>query len=156
MDQCEASVASSNQVQKDKLESRVQVLSGGNIVHTDATGSDPVDVHHDRAMSPGTLELMCDEQDRTFLEAQSPSVVVGCSKQPKMNSSCTEGFTDIYAEQERLVLTNFLNCLNKLVTSGSIQVMHPSSSQTEREGQQEPLQNGIKDHELQRSRDHLR
>ncbi|XP_074333831.1 protein tesmin/TSO1-like CXC 6 isoform X3 [Apium graveolens] len=155
MDQCEASVASSNQLHEDKLVGGVQVSSGGNKVQTDATGSGPVDIQHDRAMSPGTLELMCDEQDRTFLEAQSPSVVAGCSKQPKMNSSCTEGCTDIYVEQERLVLTNFLNCLNKLVTSGSIQVMHPSSSQTEREGQREPLQSAMKDYELQRSRDHL-
>lgn len=103
------------------MESRVQVLSGGDKVQTGSSGSDPVDIQHERAMSPGTLELMCDEQDRTFLEAQSPSVVGGCSKQPKISSSTTQGFTDLYAEQERLVLTNFLNCLNRLVTSGSMQ-----------------------------------
>ncbi|WOG85666.1 hypothetical protein DCAR_0104857 [Daucus carota subsp. sativus] len=155
IDQCETSSTTSNQLHKDKVESRVQVLSGGDKVQTGSSGSDPVDIQHERAMSPGTLELMCDEQDRTFLEAQSPSVVGGCSKQPKISSSTTQGFTDLYAEQERLVLTNFLNCLNRLVTSGSMQVMHPSSSQTVREGQQEPLQNGIKDFKLQRNGDHL-
>ena len=85
----------------------------------DESVSDGADVSKSRPMSPGTLALMCDEQDAMFTTAASPSDLTGQS-----NMSCQlphgQGLTEAYAEQERIVLTKFRDCLNKLVTLGEI------------------------------------
>lgn len=123
IDQIEGSVASSTQQCQEKVENGFQILSEGqgDKLQMDASGSDSVDIQNDREMSPGTLELMCDEQDTMFMEVRSPTGVAGCEKETTMNSSNMQGFAEVYAEQERLILTTFLNCLNRLITSGSIQ-----------------------------------
>jgi hypothetical protein len=63
-----------------------------------------------RPMSPGTLALMCDEQDTMF--ATSENAVAQPTMAVNPNSS------ELYAEQERCVLTEFRDCLRKLVQYG--------------------------------------
>ncbi|CAM0882592.1 unnamed protein product [Alopecurus aequalis] len=63
-----------------------------------------------RPMSPGTLALMCDEQDTMF--ATSENVVAQATIDVNQNRS------ELYAEQERCVLTEFRDCLRKLVQYG--------------------------------------
>lgn len=127
----------------------------------DESVSDGADVSKSRPMSPGTLALMCDEQDTMFTTAASPSDLTSQS-----NMSCQlphgQGLTEAYAEQERIVLTKFRDCLNKLVTLGEIKetkclsfarsessnhrdlVSNGSASvRNETWNQHEPLSNGI-------------
>ncbi|KAE8735388.1 Protein tesmin/TSO1-like CXC 5 [Hibiscus syriacus] len=81
--------------------------------------SDGADTPKQRPMSPETLALMCDEEDAMFVEAPSNGVMGhGCS-----SSSQT---TEIYAEEERMVLTKFRDCLNRLITFGEIKGKFPS------------------------------
>ncbi|XP_015689950.2 protein tesmin/TSO1-like CXC 5 [Oryza brachyantha] len=68
------------------------------------------DQKSNRPMSPGTLALMCDEQDTMFTTSQN--VVTQPAVPVNQNQS------ELYAEQERCVLTEFRDCLRKLVTYG--------------------------------------
>ncbi|KAG8055339.1 hypothetical protein GUJ93_ZPchr0001g29612 [Zizania palustris] len=68
------------------------------------------DQKSNRPMSPGTLALMCDEQDTMFAACQN--VVAQQAIDVNLNRS------ELYAEQERCVLTEFRDCLRKLVTYG--------------------------------------
>ncbi|KAL3535736.1 hypothetical protein ACH5RR_004197 [Cinchona calisaya] len=104
--------------------------------------SDGADVSKSRPMSPGTLALMCDEQDTMFTTAASPSGLTGQS-----NMSCQlphgQGLTEAYAEQERIILTNFRDCLNKLITLGEIKETKCSSfAQSESSNQRDLGSNG--------------
>ncbi|XP_057861423.2 protein tesmin/TSO1-like CXC 5 isoform X1 [Cryptomeria japonica] len=65
-----------------------------------------------RAMSPGTLALMCDEQDSLFMPSASPS---GDPSRGSYNQHALE----VYAEQERAVLTEFRDCLRKIISVGT-------------------------------------
>ncbi|KAK3028366.1 hypothetical protein RJ639_039824 [Escallonia herrerae] len=87
-------------------------------VQLDSCGSDGGD--NGRPVSPGTLTLLCDEPDALFLEAGSPTGISGCCIETAMNSTNTQGFPQVYAEQERIVLTKFLDLFNGLITSRSI------------------------------------
>jgi len=82
--------------------------------------SDGADVPKGRPMSPGTLALMCDEQDTMFMTSASPigSRAHACntSSQPQYG----QGMTEVYAEQERIVLTKFRDFLNRVITMGEI------------------------------------
>ena len=82
--------------------------------------SDGADVPKGRPMSPGTLALMCDEQDTMFMTAASP---VG-SRAHACNTSLQPPYgqvmTEVYAEQERIVLTKFRDFLNRVITMGEI------------------------------------
>ncbi|XP_074590183.1 protein tesmin/TSO1-like CXC 5 [Curcuma longa] len=70
--------------------------------------------HGQRPMSPGTLALMCDEQDTMFMTSQYPSTsLTSCSNHSNSTS-------DIFVEQERCVLLEFRNYLRKIVTSGRL------------------------------------
>eukprot|EP01018_Ginkgo_biloba_P005205 Gb_27369 [translate_table: standard] len=69
-----------------------------------------VDTLKQRAMSPGTLALMCDEQDILFTAPPSPSG--GCRG---ASNHCT---TQQFAEQERVVLSEFRDCLRSIITVG--------------------------------------
>ncbi|CAJ1936985.1 unnamed protein product [Sphenostylis stenocarpa] len=88
-------------------------------ISPDNSCSDGADVPKGRPMSPGTLALMCDEQD-TFMTAASP---VG-SRPHACNTSIQphdgQGVTEVYAEQERIVLTKFRDFLNRVITMGEI------------------------------------
>uniref|UniRef100_A0A0A9E4L9 Uncharacterized protein n=1 Tax=Arundo donax TaxID=35708 RepID=A0A0A9E4L9_ARUDO len=61
-------------------------------------------------MSPGTLALMCDEQDTMFATSQN-----AVSQQ---TAPVNQNQSELYAEQERCVLMEFRDCLRKLVTCG--------------------------------------
>lgn len=105
-------VASSFQESKDDVkendeESSVKDLVGAQIY---ACRSDGDGLQNERAMSPGTLALLCDEQDPSFMAAESPSRDAGYSEKTG------RGVTEVYAEQERLILTSFRNFLNRLLT----------------------------------------
>lgn len=83
------------------------------------SGSNGDDVRNARPLSPGTRALMCDEEDAMFLAAGSPNV----TDHPRnMTQKSSNGYecTEVYAEQERLVLTRFRDFLNQLITCGSI------------------------------------
>lgn len=89
-------------------------------VGRDDSISDGADVPKGRPMSPGTLALMCDEQDTMFMAASSPKGLmgVGCNTTSQLPSG--QGMTETHAEQERIVLTKFRDCLNRLITFGEI------------------------------------
>ncbi|KAL8120198.1 hypothetical protein AgCh_017371 [Apium graveolens] len=87
-------------------------------VMPDESSSDGADVPIGRPMSPGTLALMCDEQDTMF--ASSQSGVMGHGGTTSSQLLQDQCMTEIYAEQERTILTNFRDCLNKLITLGQI------------------------------------
>ncbi|KAJ1285502.1 hypothetical protein BS78_03G284100 [Paspalum vaginatum] len=63
-----------------------------------------------RPMSPGTLALMCDEQDTMFTTSQNAVA--------QQTVTVNQNQPELYAEQERVVLTEFRDCLRKLVTCG--------------------------------------
>lgn len=87
-------------------------------VGSNDSGSDGVDMDNGRPISPGTLALMCDEQD--FMAAGSPERVVSHGENINQKSLDGHGFTELFAEQERLVLTRLWDFLNRLITCGSI------------------------------------
>lgn len=92
------------------------------------------DVKNGRAISSETLTLMCDESDTSFLEANSPNGI----------SSSMQGFNPAYAEQERLILTNFCGFLNRLITCDGIrETSCLSSPRSGLENQEEPAKNCI-------------
>lgn len=70
---------------------------------------------YERAMSPGTLALLCDERDSLFLEDGLQKGMT-YQTQSTSNSLHRRGSTEIYAEQEKLILTNFRDFLSKLVS----------------------------------------
>ncbi|KAA8525282.1 hypothetical protein F0562_007137 [Nyssa sinensis] len=149
VDQIETSVVSSTQESKgSEKEHDVEDQLSGNQAdrfQMDDCGSDGGEVQNDMAMSPGTRALMCDEQDTEFMAAGSPTGVAGCSQDTTLKSSSyVKGLTEVYAEQERLVLTKFWSFLNRLITSGSIkETMCSPLKKTKTGSQQEPVQNGL-------------
>ncbi|KAL8522041.1 hypothetical protein ACS0TY_012259 [Phlomoides rotata] len=74
-----------------------------------------------RPLSPGTLALMCDEQDATFMVSDAPPRVPESNASMNLKLASTNGLDKLYAEQERLVLTQLHCFLNKLITCGSIE-----------------------------------
>ncbi|XP_008220055.1 PREDICTED: protein tesmin/TSO1-like CXC 5 [Prunus mume] len=114
----------------DRDESSYSGLNGG-------------DVQNSRPMSPGTLALMCDEQDKMFMAAGLPNGVGSSSPSMTQNSTQEIGCTEVYAEQERLVLTGFRDFLNHLITRGSIkETMCSPQAKRERVSQRESVQGG--------------
>ena len=84
------------------------------------SGADGDDVQNARPLSPGTRALMCDEDDAMFMAAGSPNVLADHSQSMTQKSSNGHECTEVYAEQERLVLTRFRDFLNQLISCGSI------------------------------------
>ncbi|KAL6006200.1 hypothetical protein ACLOJK_040246 [Asimina triloba] len=105
-------------VQKLPSDDRMNV-SQPDKASADSSGSDSADAQKGRPMSPGTLALMCDEQD-TFTVSASPSDAAGHGCSLPLQIPCGQGLTEIYAEQERRILTEFRECLRKLITCGKI------------------------------------
>ncbi|KAB5552628.1 hypothetical protein DKX38_009939 [Salix brachista] len=66
---------------------------------------DGADMPKGRPMSPGTLALMCDEQDTIFMAAASPNGLMGYGCNSSSQLPCGQGMTEAHAEQERIVLT---------------------------------------------------
>ncbi|XP_021597752.1 protein tesmin/TSO1-like CXC 5 isoform X2 [Manihot esculenta] len=127
-DQTEASLASSTQKSLQSQEANVDKIiaydccSANQVdkVGPEDSSSDGADMPKGRPMSPGTLALMCDEQDTMFMAAASPNVLTGHGCSGTSQLPCGQGMTEIYAEQERIVLTKFRDCLNRLITYGEI------------------------------------
>ncbi|XP_021903130.1 protein tesmin/TSO1-like CXC 5 [Carica papaya] len=151
-DQTEVTLASAihDQLQSHKDSDAEKTVAGDcssanqvDKVGIDDSSSDGVDALKGRPMSPGTLALMCDEQDTMFMAASSPngSIGHGCSISSQLPHG--QGMTEIYAEQERIVLTKFRDCLNRLITFGEIKETKCSSlARTEIGNQRDPLSNG--------------
>lgn len=102
---------------------------------------DGVDMENGRPMSPGTLALLCDEQDPMFTEAISPIGISNHGQNINPKSSRGQEFTKVYVEQERLSLTRLWDFLNRVVTCGSIKEMMCSQlGNTKSRSQQEPVE----------------
>ncbi|XP_027358568.1 protein tesmin/TSO1-like CXC 5 isoform X3 [Abrus precatorius] len=84
------------------------------------SSSDGADVPKGRPMSPGTLALMCDEQDTMFMTAASPTGPMTHACNTTSQFPYGQGMTQVYAEQERIVLTKFRDFLNRVITMGEI------------------------------------
>lgn len=63
-------------------------------------------------LSPGTLALMCDEQDNLFINPSSPGVL-----DPRYKIDGDFG-AELYAKQERAVLEEFNLCVRKIASLG--------------------------------------
>lgn len=87
---------------------------------TEESGSDGADLQKGRPMSPGTLALMCDEQDTSFMASASPSGCAGHGRGTSLQLPFGKGVTEMYAEQERCVLTEFRDWLTKLINIGGM------------------------------------
>ncbi|XP_057494148.1 protein tesmin/TSO1-like CXC 5 [Actinidia eriantha] len=95
-------------------------------------------------MSPGTLALMCDEQDAMFMAGSSPKGLMGNGCNTSSQLPHGQGVSEVYAEQERVVLTKLRDCLNRLITLGEIKETKCSSlTRTNSGDQKEPLCNSI-------------
>ncbi|KAF8400814.1 hypothetical protein HHK36_014116 [Tetracentron sinense] len=142
----ESSIASSTQDRPDVQKAVAADCSSGNQADksgTDDSGSDGADMQKGRPMSPGTLALMCDEQDTMFMATASPNGVMnhGCNTSLRLPNG--QGMSEVYAEQERLVLTSFRDCLNSLITRGRMKETNCSSLAKTETGDQEPVSDGI-------------
>ncbi|XP_045822548.1 protein tesmin/TSO1-like CXC 5 isoform X1 [Trifolium pratense] len=150
-DQTETSLASSNQEQlPNQKEANVEKAMAddcSSATQTDKTSpenssSDGADVPKGRPMSPGTLALMCDEQDTMFMNA-APSIgsmAHACNTSSQLPYG--QGAKEIYAEQERIVLTKFRDFLNRVITMGEINETKCSSlARSELEIQKDPIIN---------------
>lgn len=125
----EVSLASSNRegngcqreldVQNTKVDDRLNANQTDKM-STDESGSDGADVQKGRPMSPGTLALMCDEQDTSFMASASPSAAADLIRGAPVRLPSEQGMTDICAEQERCVLTTFRDTLQNLITLGNL------------------------------------
>ncbi|KAL3511776.1 hypothetical protein ACH5RR_024493 [Cinchona calisaya] len=75
-------------------------------------------VQKERTISPGTLTWLCEEKDLFHPDASSDKILHrGCH-------------SDIYAEQEKLILSKFRDFLNSLITHGNAKgkvISHPFS-----------------------------
>lgn len=81
---------------------------------------DGVDASKRRPMSPSTLALMCDEQDSMFSAAPSPSRLEVQNNVSSSQLQLEQRTSETYEEQERIILTKFRDCLNRLITLGEI------------------------------------
>jgi len=129
-DQTETSLASSSQDQLPPSQKEGHVektvaddCSSANQtdkISPDDSSSDGADVPKGRPMSPGTLALMCDEQDTMFMTAASPIGPMAHACNTSSQFPYGQGMTEVYAEQERIVLTKFRDFLNRVITMGEI------------------------------------
>lgn len=77
------------------------------------------DQKSNRPMSPGTLALMCDEQAfEKMCDEQDTVFTASQNAVPQQTVTVNQNQSALYAEQERIVLTEFRDCLRKLVTYG--------------------------------------
>ncbi|XP_022145030.1 protein tesmin/TSO1-like CXC 5 [Momordica charantia] len=91
----------------------------GDRIVNDNSNSDSSDLTRARPMSPGTLALMCDERDTMFMRASPANGLAGhgCNTSSHVPDKSA---SEVYVEQENIVLTKFRDCLNKLITLGEI------------------------------------
>lgn len=75
-------------------------------------------MQNNEPVSPGTLALKCNEKDMMFGEAVLSNGVI-TSSQNTLKSSNGLGWTEVYAEQEKCILTEFRDLLHCLIIRGS-------------------------------------
>ncbi|XP_074280942.1 protein tesmin/TSO1-like CXC 5 [Silene latifolia] len=97
--------------------------SGAN--DTDKTGLDDSnvdgsDVSRSRPMSPLTLALRCDEEDTMFMTSESLDGLANHVHESPQLPEQSSTDIEVYAEQERIVLTKFRDCLNRIITYGEL------------------------------------
>ncbi|KAF8090734.1 hypothetical protein N665_0468s0011 [Sinapis alba] len=99
------------------LASSAQENSQGDVEMGEADKSVPEGSNSDaskgRPLSPATLALMCDEQDTIFMVAASEH---NGSVDPGGCRTNSQGQSQNYAEQERVVLTKLRDCLSRLIS----------------------------------------
>ncbi|CAN1120109.1 Protein tesmin/TSO1-like CXC 5 [Linum perenne] len=101
--------------------------SSANAIDNDGSTSEGGDPKS-QPMSPGTLALMCDEKDTLFMApGTSSSGLTGNGGNASVQLPNKVSVTETYAEQERVVLAKFRDCLNKLITIGEIKETKCSS-----------------------------
>ncbi|XP_020216191.1 protein tesmin/TSO1-like CXC 6 [Cajanus cajan] len=114
-------------------------------VSDDGMNKDEVDIANcNRPLSPDTAALMCDEEDAMLFGNNSANGVACNNTYQNMiqKSFNSDGCTDVYGEQERLILTKFLDVLRGLVTHGSIkETMCYSSSKKGEINEKKPADN---------------
>ncbi|CAI9290201.1 unnamed protein product [Lactuca saligna] len=101
------------------------------------SGSDGPDGSKGSPMSPGTLALMCDEQDTVF--TASNSIPGGAHVPAQLPHG--QVVTETYAAQEKIVLTAFQDCLNRLITFGELKETQCSSLARSDSGGQSQMEN---------------
>lgn len=94
--------------------SQVPAKIGQDDSDTEASNNAPT-----RPMSPGTLALMCDEQD-AFLATSFSNGQMGADGNSSAQLPHCEGMTGMYRGQEKLILMALRDCLNRLITVGEI------------------------------------
>ncbi|KAL1325751.1 hypothetical protein AAHE18_13G182600 [Arachis hypogaea] len=151
-DQTETSLASSTQQQLPSQKgTNVEKATSGDCssenridkVSPDNSSSDGVGVLKGRPMSPGTLALMCDEHDTMFMTAVSPSEPISHTCNISSQLPCGQKMTELYAEQEKIVLTKFRDFLNRVITMGEInETKYSSLARSELESHRDPVVNG--------------
>ena len=128
-DQTETSLASSSQEQlPSQKEGHIEKTVADDCssanqtdkISPDNSSSDGADVPKGRPMSPGTLALMCDEQDTMFMTTASPIAPMAHACNTSSQFPYGQGMTEVYPEQERIVLTKFRDFLNRVITMGEI------------------------------------
>ncbi|KAF2304453.1 hypothetical protein GH714_031648 [Hevea brasiliensis] len=96
------------------------------------------DLANGRPASP-EIDLMCHEQEMVFMEAGLTTGMGGLCQNKTQISSNGHEYSEVYAEQEKLILTRFRDFLNRLVTCGSIkETMYSPSAKSNMGNQQEP------------------
>ncbi|XP_050214777.1 protein tesmin/TSO1-like CXC 7 [Mercurialis annua] len=80
---------------------------------------DEGDLENGRPLSP-EIDLMCREQEVIFAEGETATGMEKLSQNKNDKSSSTREYSEVYAEQEKLILTDFRDFLNRLITCGSI------------------------------------
>ncbi|OIW08910.1 hypothetical protein TanjilG_05886 [Lupinus angustifolius] len=153
-DQIETSLTSSTQEQlPSQMDGEVGKTSADDClsanktdkISPDNSSSDGTDISKGRPMSPGTLALMCDEQDTMSMTAASPvgSMSHACSTSSQFPYG--QGMTLVYAEQERTVLTKFRDFLNGVINMGEINETKCSSfAISESESQKDSINNSTR------------
>ncbi|KAI3801927.1 hypothetical protein L1987_30045 [Smallanthus sonchifolius] len=126
----DASVALKDRMPGQK-EPGVEKPVGDDGAQTDKTSPDESttsDGSKGRPMSPGTLALMCDEQDTVFTSSTSNGLGLGPNATDAPSQLPTgQVVTETYAAQEKIVLTAFRDCLNRLITFGELKETQCSS-----------------------------
>ncbi|KAK6912726.1 CRC domain [Dillenia turbinata] len=112
-------------------------LSGNisDVIQACSPGSDTGDMQIKELVSPGTFALMSDEEDTVLMEAGHPKDDADCRKDMQCKSS-GQGNKECHAKLEGLVLTGFLDFLNRLVTSGSVKGTKCSQPAKDQAGEQ--------------------
>ncbi|XP_033130577.1 protein tesmin/TSO1-like CXC 6 [Brassica rapa] len=117
-DQTETSLASSAQDNNNGTE--IEKAASGNEAGADESNSDG---SKGKSLSPETLALMCDEQDTMLMVAASSNYSV----EPP------NGQDQGYAEKEKIVLTKFRDCLNRIISYAELKESKCSLSRMDTE-----------------------